>query len=98
MLASFPVSTPSFLSHVVKNAIKSWEWRLGTRLVLCPVGKTNFLMGNETSFHVKRGMGIRKVLWCRSYLVWLLFGDFKIVHSYVVLASFPGPGNEANVV
>ena len=37
-VASFPVSTPSFFSHVVKksaalqHAKKSWEWRLGTRL------------------------------------------------------------------
>ena len=37
-LASFPVSTPSFFSHVVtlflQHAKKSWEWRLGTRLYI----------------------------------------------------------------
>ena len=41
IVASFPVSTPSFFSHVVKKSgftinytkqKKSWEWRLGTRL------------------------------------------------------------------
>ena len=32
IVASFPVSTPSFFSHVVQHAKKSWEWRLGTRL------------------------------------------------------------------
>ena len=40
MVTLFPVSTPSFFSHVVKKAAlflqhakqKSWVWRLGTRL------------------------------------------------------------------